>query len=84
MIEPVAAEAVREPVARSVLASIGLGPSGRDTWVDVDGRFRVGRLDGQSSKPYAQYLGRSIREPALQLPDEGRDFRHRPRIGGRG
>ena len=62
VIEPAAAEAVREPVARSVLASIGLGPSDRDTWVDVDGRFRVGRLNGQSSKPYAQYLGRSIRE----------------------
>jgi uncharacterized protein (TIGR02680 family) len=35
-----------------------------DTWVSVDGRFRVGRLRGAWSKPAARYLGHAAREQA--------------------
>ena len=36
----------------------------RDTWVGVDGRFRVGRLAGAWFKPAARYLGHAAREHA--------------------
>ncbi|MQA77385.1 MAG: TIGR02680 family protein [Streptosporangiales bacterium] len=47
----------------AVLGSIGLGRGG-DTWVGVDGRYRIGVLEGTWHKPAAQYIGRGAREAA--------------------
>ncbi|MEU8976585.1 TIGR02680 family protein [Streptomyces monashensis] len=51
-----------ERVAR-LLAAVGLG-SGGDTWVTVDGRFRVGVLTGSWWKDAATYVGEGAREEA--------------------
>ncbi|MFE3642976.1 TIGR02680 family protein [Streptomyces sp. NPDC059169] len=53
--------AVGEQAVVRLLASVGLG-SGGDTWVSVDGRFRVGALTGSWSKPTAEYVGEGARE----------------------
>ena len=45
-------------------AALGLGEQAGDTWVAVDGRFRVGVLHGAWHKPTAQYIGRGAREAA--------------------
>ncbi|QIS70967.1 TIGR02680 family protein [Streptomyces sp. DSM 40868] len=42
----------------------GEAGSGGDTWVGVDGRFRVGALTGSWSKPAAEYVGEGAREEA--------------------
>jgi uncharacterized protein (TIGR02680 family) len=57
------ASAVGEEAVSRLLAAIGLGQGG-DTWVAVDGRFRVGALSGSWSKPSAEYLGEGAREEA--------------------
>ncbi|CAO5162034.1 TIGR02680 family protein [Frankia sp. AiPs1] len=71
-----AAAAVSDATVAWVLASIGLLPAAdrsrdiaapqdepsQDTWVAVDGRFRVGRLAGAWSKTAAHYLGHAARE----------------------
>jgi uncharacterized protein (TIGR02680 family) len=62
ILEPVPAGSIDQRTAEAVLASIGLGDSDRDTWVDLDGRFRIGRLEGKHTKPTAQYLGHTLRE----------------------
>lgn len=69
-----AAAAVSDATVAAVLASIGFGTgtgsststssTSSDTWVAVDGRFRVGRLAGAWSKPTARYLGHAAREHA--------------------
>jgi uncharacterized protein (TIGR02680 family) len=64
--EPVAAGGVDQATAAAVLAGIGLGDGGRDTWVDLDGRFRAGRLRGRHTKPDAQYIGQTVREHSRQ------------------
>ncbi|HEY5854442.1 MAG TPA: TIGR02680 family protein [Aldersonia sp.] len=52
-----------ESVVAGVLAAIGLGAaSAHHSWVDVDGRFRVGVLEGAWRKPEAQYVGAGARE----------------------
>lgn len=54
---------VSDDTVAAVLASIGLGGGG-DTWVDVDGSYRIGVLEGSWRKPSAQYVGRGAREAA--------------------
>lgn len=60
---------VDDPVVYRLLYAIGLGPggdtgAGGDTWVAVDGTFKVGALTGSWSKPSAEYLGEGAREEA--------------------
>ena len=57
------ATAVTDAMVAEVLAAIGLGENG-DTWVERDGRFRIGVLTGAWRKPVAQYIGRGAREAA--------------------
>ncbi|MGF0175770.1 TIGR02680 family protein [Streptomyces sp. Marseille-Q5077] len=57
------AAAVGEQTVAHLLAGVGLG-SGGDTWVSVDGRFRVGALTGTWSKQVAVYVGEGAREEA--------------------
>jgi uncharacterized protein (TIGR02680 family) len=57
------AAAVPEAAVTGALAAIGLGER-PGTWVDADGRFRVGVLTGAWTKPIAQYIGRGAREAA--------------------
>ncbi|QNP74808.1 TIGR02680 family protein [Streptomyces roseirectus] len=59
------AAAVGERTVARLLAAIGLGSGDfGDTWVAVDGRFRVGALTGSWSKPSAAYVGEGAREEA--------------------
>ncbi|MDN3260635.1 TIGR02680 family protein [Streptomyces sp. CSDS2] len=69
------AAAVGDRTVARVLAGVGLGPgggpagsgeaeSGGDTWVSVDGRFRVGALTGSWAKQAAEYVGEGAREAA--------------------
>lgn len=59
------ARAVDAHTVSAVLAAIGRGAdSGHHTWVDVDGRFRIGVLHGAWHKPAARYLGAGAREQA--------------------
>ncbi len=60
------AAAVSDAGVAAALAAIGLGEHG-ETWVDVDGRFRVGVLTGAWHKPVAQYIGRGAREAARRV-----------------
>jgi uncharacterized protein (TIGR02680 family) len=56
---------VGEDTVSRLLAAVGLGTGGPgDTWVAVDGRFRVGALTGSWSKPAAVYVGDGAREEA--------------------
>lgn len=57
------AAAVGERTVARVLAGVGLG-SGGETWVSVDGRFRVGALTGSWTKQAAEYVGEGAREEA--------------------
>ncbi|GAA4382847.1 hypothetical protein GCM10023147_01170 [Tsukamurella soli] len=57
------AVAVGADTVAAVLAAVGLGP-GHHTWVDTDGRFRVGALTGAWRKDAAQYIGAGAREQA--------------------
>jgi len=56
------------PVATEVvgrlLDGIGLGPATADTWVDVDGRFRLGVAEGRWRKATAAFVGAAAREAA--------------------
>ena len=62
-----AAAALAESTVAAILARIGLGPqSAVDTWVAVDGSFRVGALEGRWRKPVAVYIGEGAREAARQ------------------
>ncbi|MFE4371912.1 TIGR02680 family protein [Streptomyces sp. NPDC056835] len=73
----VGAATVGEATVARLLASIGLAgmnedrpeetsweARGNDTWVRVDGRFRVGALTGSWAKDSAQYVGEGAREQA--------------------
>jgi len=53
-------------VAQSVLSAIGLGRSDHVCWVDLDGSWRLGPLEGRGSKERAEYLGSSAREAFRQ------------------
>lgn len=56
---------VSESAVLGVLAAIGLGStSSHHSWIDVDGRFRVGVLHGAWQKPAPQYVGAGAREEA--------------------
>jgi len=57
------AAALTDDGVEAVLRAIGLGPNG-STWVDVDGRFRVGVLSGSWHKESAVYIGEGARESA--------------------
>ncbi|MFE1260058.1 TIGR02680 family protein [Streptomyces albogriseolus] len=74
------AAAVGEETVARLLASIGLvadgtdgsgeaagEAGGHDTWVCVDGRFRVGALTGSWAKASAQYVGEGAREQARRV-----------------
>jgi len=62
-----AAATLAESTVAGILARIGLGPqSSMDTWVAVDGSFRVGALEGRWRKPVAVYVGEGTREAARQ------------------
>ncbi|MFB8183579.1 TIGR02680 family protein [Streptomyces sp. NPDC055966] len=52
-----------ERVAR-LLEAVRLGSCGGDTWVTVDGRFRIGALTGSWWKDAAVYVGEGAREEA--------------------
>jgi uncharacterized protein (TIGR02680 family) len=54
---------VSDEIVAMLLDSIGLG-EGSQTWVGVDGAFRIGVLTGAWHKPTAQYIGRGAREAA--------------------
>ncbi|MFF4904054.1 TIGR02680 family protein [Streptomyces sp. NPDC001260] len=59
------AVAVGEKTVVRLLAAVGLGADGSgDTWVSVDGRFRVGALTGSWSKQAAVYVGEGAQEEA--------------------
>jgi uncharacterized protein (TIGR02680 family) len=58
------ASAVGEEAVAAVLRAIGLGEQHAHTWVDGQGRFRVGALRGAWAKPAAEYLGEGAREEA--------------------
>ncbi|MGW3036402.1 TIGR02680 family protein [Streptomyces sp. NPDC001178] len=59
------AMSVGEQTVARLLAAVGLGSGGSgDTWVAVDGRFRVGALTGSWSKQAAVYVGEGAREEA--------------------
>lgn len=58
------AAAVPDGAVARVLAGIGLGAATADTWVEPDGRFRVGVLEGRWHKPAAEYLGSGARAAA--------------------
>lgn len=57
------ASAVSDAVVATLLATIGLGGHA-PTWVDTDGRFRIGPLEGAWRKPVATYIGRGARVAA--------------------
>lgn len=62
------AMAVGEQTVARLLAAVGLGFGGpADTWVSVDGRFRVGALTGSWSKQAAVYVGEGAREEARRV-----------------
>lgn len=62
------AAAVPGDTVADVLAAVGLGAgNGRaepGTWIDTDGRFRIGVLTGAWRKPAAEYIGRGARDAA--------------------
>jgi uncharacterized protein (TIGR02680 family) len=60
------AATISEPAVAAVLDTIGVGP-GSGTWVDTDGRYRIGVLTGAWTKPVAQYIGRGAREAARRV-----------------
>jgi uncharacterized protein (TIGR02680 family) len=53
---------VPEDVVENILRRIGLGEGAASAWVDVTGRWQIGVLSGQWSKPAAQHIGQSARE----------------------
>ncbi|HEX3696588.1 MAG TPA: TIGR02680 family protein [Polyangia bacterium] len=62
--DPLAAS-VSDEVVTAMLARIGLGgASGATNWVDVEGRFRLGPLDGRFTKSAAAHIGEGARAAA--------------------
>ena len=55
-------ESIPDELVARLLARIGLGAGSGDTWVDGDGRWRVGPLHGAWAKDAAQHIGDSARE----------------------
>ncbi|MGW0517124.1 TIGR02680 family protein [Crossiella sp. NPDC003009] len=58
------AATLSDKVLEDLLGAIGLGEQATDSWVDADGRFRLGVLTGAWHKPEATYIGRGAREAA--------------------
>jgi uncharacterized protein (TIGR02680 family) len=57
--------AVPRTTVESLLATIGLGErAAGETWVDLDGRWRIGPLEGLWSKSAAEFIGYAARESA--------------------
>lgn len=66
VLRPAAQDRVAADVVERLLHGIGLGPASADTWVDVDGRFRLGVAEGAWRKPDPAYVGFASREAARQ------------------
>ena len=58
------AAGLADTVVDELLGAIGLGAGQGSVWVSVDGRFRVGVLDGAWRKPSAEFVGHVAREAA--------------------
>jgi len=57
--------ALTEDTVAAAVSGIGLGAdSDLHSWVDTDGRFRLGVLTGAWRKPTAEFIGRGARESA--------------------
>jgi uncharacterized protein (TIGR02680 family) len=56
------AVAVTDELVAALLDRIALGASDAVAWVDVDGRFRLGPLQGRWNKPSAQHIGEGARD----------------------
>ncbi|MCF6211745.1 MAG: TIGR02680 family protein [Gammaproteobacteria bacterium] len=56
------ANAVTDPVLTALLAGIGWGPSDRKAWIDDNGQWRLGPLQGCWQKIEAEYIGHGARE----------------------
>jgi uncharacterized protein (TIGR02680 family) len=52
---------VTAEVTAAVLSRVGLGPSTLDSWLDLDGGWRLGALQGRAGKEEAQYVGATAR-----------------------
>ncbi|MEV7772743.1 TIGR02680 family protein [Kitasatospora sp. NPDC086791] len=62
--DPLAA-ALADTAVHAALNAIGLdGDTGHHTWVDADGRYRIGAVTGRWTKPAAHYIGEGARESA--------------------
>ena len=59
---PVPEQPVDEAVVGALLASVGLGEREIGPWVDFDGRFVLGPLNGRGAKPVAEHIGAAARE----------------------
>ncbi len=58
------ANAVTDPVLMALLANIGWGPSDHNAWIDDQGQWRLGPLQGCWQKTEAEYIGHGAREAA--------------------
>jgi hypothetical protein len=52
---------VTAEVTAAVLSRVGLGHSTGDCWLDLDGGWRLGALQGRAGKEEAQYVGATAR-----------------------
>ncbi|GAA2096930.1 TIGR02680 family protein [Actinomadura alba] len=58
------AAALTAQTVRLILESVGLGEQDGAVWVDTDGRWRLGPLNGAWAKDAAAYVGHTAREEA--------------------
>ena len=76
------AGAIGDAVLNALLASIGWGQSDHGAWIDDNGQWRLGPLQGRWQKKAAEYIGHGAREAARQrrlaaLASEISDAEHR-------
>ncbi len=60
-LTPVADQPVAAEVVARLLAGLGLGSRPSGPWVDFDGRFDIGPLNGRGAKPQADHIGAAAR-----------------------
>ncbi|MCF6354674.1 MAG: TIGR02680 family protein [Candidatus Polarisedimenticolaceae bacterium] len=58
------ANAVSDPVLNALLVSIGWGQSDHNVWIDSNGQWQLGTLQGCWQKTEAEYIGHGARESA--------------------
>jgi uncharacterized protein (TIGR02680 family) len=61
VLRPVPSDGVSAAVLDRLLRSIGLGEAETHSWVDVDGRWRLGVTRGAYGKDTAEYIGAGVR-----------------------